>query len=195
MKHKSNDKKLDPINQTVAIQMVTFSVIIIVVILTLVSFIRIYSDKKEQILKDMKTESELLETVITDHLNYSRYFINIIARNILHDHEDLEHIHRILKDHFTSQDFNMLFGWRKYSWINSNFFEIVTSTNGIIKRPRYAPYIKDIIGETKINNSDWRSNIVFHTRTSSIKGDSLKIIRSEERRVGKECRYRWSPYH
>jgi len=176
MKPKSNDKKLDPINQTVAIQMVTFSVIIIVVILTFVSFIRIYSDKKEQILKDMKTESELLETVITDHLNYSRYFINIIARNILHDHEDLEHIHRILKDHFTSQDFNMLFGWRKYSWINSNFFEIVTSTNGIIKRPRYAPYIKDIIGETKINNSDWRSNIVFHTRTSSIKGDSLKII-------------------
>src|SRR5688572_33305083 len=22
-----------------------------------------------------------------------------------------------------------------------------------------------------------------------------KILRSEERRVGKECRYRWSPYH
>src|SRR2546427_2956974 len=24
---------------------------------------------------------------------------------------------------------------------------------------------------------------------------ALKIIRSEERRVGKECRSRWSPYH
>ena len=23
----------------------------------------------------------------------------------------------------------------------------------------------------------------------------LKVIRSEERRVGKECRSRWSPYH
>ena len=23
----------------------------------------------------------------------------------------------------------------------------------------------------------------------------IKIIRSEERRVGKECRSRWSPYH
>src|SRR5438093_13606301 len=23
----------------------------------------------------------------------------------------------------------------------------------------------------------------------------IKLIRSEERRVGKECRYRWSPYH
>src|ERR1039458_7683830 len=25
--------------------------------------------------------------------------------------------------------------------------------------------------------------------------DSLDPVRSEERRVGKECRYRWSPYH
>ena len=24
---------------------------------------------------------------------------------------------------------------------------------------------------------------------------SLKVLRSEERRVGKECRSRWSPYH
>ena len=26
-------------------------------------------------------------------------------------------------------------------------------------------------------------------------GKGLKIPRSEERRVGKECRSRWSPYH
>src|SRR2546426_7920863 len=25
--------------------------------------------------------------------------------------------------------------------------------------------------------------------------DMLKLVRSEERRVGKECRSRWSPYH
>ena len=25
--------------------------------------------------------------------------------------------------------------------------------------------------------------------------DGLKALRSEERRVGKECRSRWSPYH
>ena len=29
-----------------------------------------------------------------------------------------------------------------------------------------------------------------------IRGDQIKIgVRSEERRVGKECRSRWSPYH
>ncbi len=26
-------------------------------------------------------------------------------------------------------------------------------------------------------------------------GDTVEITRSEERRVGKECRSRWSPYH
>ena len=34
---------------------------------------------------------------------------------------------------------------------------------------------------------------VFTTRDFSEKG--IPAIRSEERRVGKECRSRWSPYH
>ena len=32
-------------------------------------------------------------------------------------------------------------------------------------------------------------------REKNLKGDLLKLCRSEERRVGKECRSRWSPYH
>ena len=31
--------------------------------------------------------------------------------------------------------------------------------------------------------------------TAYVQGDVLHIARSEERRVGKECRSRWSPYH
>ena len=34
---------------------------------------------------------------------------------------------------------------------------------------------------------------VFFTNYQSRKGQS--VLRSEERRVGKECRSRWSPYH
>ena len=29
----------------------------------------------------------------------------------------------------------------------------------------------------------------------TMKGETIEEIRSEERRVGKECRSRWSPYH
>ena len=33
------------------------------------------------------------------------------------------------------------------------------------------------------------------TESLSISNQKLKLLRSEERRVGKECRSRWSPYH
>lgn len=167
MSTKLKEKKLDQIDQDIAMQMITFSVVIIIVILTLVSFIRICSNKKEQILKDMKTESQLLETVITYHLNYSRYFINIIGRNILSDHKNLLHIHKTLSDGFTSQDFNMMFGWRKYSWVNKNSYEVVSSTRGIIDKPQYAEYMR---------NLDRRNQIEFYTKICSNKGNSLKII-------------------
>ena len=43
-----------------------------------------------------------------------------------------------------------------------------------------------------------RPYTIAYKTTSSIKTLVVKIIlssRSEERRVGKECRSRWSPYH
>src|SRR2546422_10891436 len=44
--------------------------------------------------------------------------------------------------------------------------------------------------------ADWRER---HRIVGDIRGKGLmigiEIVRSEERRVGKECRSRWSPYH
>src|SRR6266511_5604067 len=52
---------------------------------------------------------------------------------------------------------------------------------------------------------DWSSDVcssdLSSPRMRGIEWESLKekgwqrLDRSEERRVGKECRYRWSPYH
>ena len=37
---------------------------------------------------------------------------------------------------------------------------------------------------------------MYSARQTDVAGDSLQMMdRSEERRVGKECRSRWSPYH
>src|SRR5256886_11162122 len=36
---------------------------------------------------------------------------------------------------------------------------------------------------------------VSSSAITTIKGSMVQINRSEERRVGKECRSRWSPYH
>ena len=44
--------------------------------------------------------------------------------------------------------------------------------------------------EEKEFHKKWESLYVFTGRRSD-----LTTMRSEERRVGKECRSRWSPYH
>ena len=37
--------------------------------------------------------------------------------------------------------------------------------------------------------------ITYYGKTKAFIQDYIKSSRSEERRVGKECRSRWSPYH
>ena len=51
-----------------------------------------------------------------------------------------------------------------------------------------------------VDTDENRINDVMNIVTNAQIGDStnaefLKSLRSEERRVGKECRSRWSPYH
>ena len=163
----------DFIEQHISIQMITFGIIMIVTILTFVSFIHIYSSKKEQVLKDMQTESTQLKIIIADNLNYSKYFIDIIGRHIQNDYKNLDHISKTLKDHFNSEDFNMLFGWRKYSWIDSNFFEIVSSSKGIIPNPKRIDYIKNYIENISVDNKG--DKIIFHNNKEFM-NNSLKII-------------------
>ena len=38
-------------------------------------------------------------------------------------------------------------------------------------------------------------NFAVPSIVASLVGSIYNIVRSEERRVGKECRSRWSPYH
>ncbi len=176
----------DSVDQNVAIQMITFGIIIIVVIIILVSFMYIYASKKDQILRDLHTESTQLETVITDHLNYSRHFINLIGDHIQSNYKNISYIHNILKDHSKSQYFNLIFGWKEYSWVNSNFFETVTSTVGITSHPKKLNYIKDLIEATELNNSNWENGIVFYNKKSRSKDSSLKIIANISDKVTKK---------
>ena len=54
------------------------------------------------------------------------------------------------------------------------------ANHGIVKGGEMSPKVEDTVSiAKKITDSQWLSN----------------NSRSEERRVGKECRSRWSPYH
>ena len=49
--------------------------------------------------------------------------------------------------------------------------------------------------ETKIENKPKDEVITEEKPQSNGGSNNVKQVRSEERRVGKECRSRWSPYH
>ena len=61
---------------------------------------------------------------------------------------------------------------------------------------------RDFIGKSALGagligiNIDNEGEIDFRTSSKLLdKGVPKRRLRSEERRVGKECRSRWSPYH
>ena len=53
-----------------------------------------------------------------------------------------------------------------------------------------------ILGPTASGKTPFATALAAELNTEIISADSRQIYRrSEERRVGKECRSRWSPYH
>ena len=74
---------------------------------------------------------------------------------------------------------------RKQTMINNTINEITNTLEEINSR----------ITEAEEQVSDLEDKIVEITTTEQNKEKRMKRIRSEERRVGKECRSRWSPYH
>ena len=50
---------------------------------------------------------------------------------------------------------------------------------------------KETINKTKRRDTEWEKTFA----NNAIDKGLISKIRSEERRVGKECRSRWSPYH
>ena len=57
-----------------------------------------------------------------------------------------------------------------------------------------AKYLKSKLVNSSIKN--FSDGEIYVEINENIRGNSIFIIqRSEERRVGKECRSRWSPYH
>src|SRR3712207_9509464 len=51
----------------------------------------------------------------------------------------------------------------------------------------------NIVGRLQIKSYETRDGVRKYM--SEVVAQEIHILRSEERRVGKECRSRWSPYH
>ena len=158
----------------VNIQIITFIVITMVIILTLVNFIRIYSNEKSLLLKEMSTEANSLKTIFSNQLSYSKYFIKLIGRNIKTNPTDLLYIRKTLKTYFLSRHFNSLFGWRKYSWVNNEYLELVTSIGGIAANPKKLYFVEDIVHKIG-DNKEIKSYVDFRINKTS-DNHSLKLV-------------------
>jgi signal transduction histidine kinase len=163
-----------PSDYNVNIQIITFIVITRVIILTLINFIRIYSNEKSALLKEMSAEANSLKTVFSSQLSYSKYFIKLIGRNIKTNPTDLSHIKKTLKTSFLSKHFNSLFGWRKYSWVNNEYLELVTSIDGIAAQPKKLYFVEDIVHKID-QNKKIKSYVDFRINKTP-DSHSLKLV-------------------
>src|SRR5260221_9531058 len=58
-----------------------------------------------------------------------------------------------------------------------------------------ASRVLTVTGSATVANYQTALRSVTYVNTSTNPSTTARTIRSEERRVGKECRSRWSPYH
>ena len=89
--------------------------------------------------------------------------------------------------------------WDRFGHIPGN---ILNGENGDVTSDFYHRYKEDIALIKNMGIPNFRMSIawtrVFPTGTGEVNPAGVAfyhLTRSEERRVGKECRSRWSPYH
>ena len=71
----------------------------------------------------------------------------------------------------------------------------ILSTHYVTRKIRKCGWLKIILKKIKSGMANTEKCLNFRFICENIKWQKEGEARSEERRVGKECRSRWSPYH
>lgn len=145
-----------------------FAVLSIFLILISIYFIRAYAAKKQSTAQITAIEANLIENTFKSDIGYSEYFLKILVKQIEKKYDDLNFIASLFQKHFSHNEISL--GWRKYSWIDSNFNERVTSSGGITKHPKKLSYIENSLKENP------QSRLSFFVSKAYDKNHSLKLI-------------------
>ena len=76
--------------------------------------------------------------------------------------------------------------------------EVNSETDFVAKNADFQAFVKAVVNQaltTKATDMEGFMAEAWNEDASKTVNDALTEKRSEERRVGKECRSRWSPYH
>lgn len=146
---------------------------LIVVFLAIIYFTNSYANKRNKIIQTIKGETSNIENAFVNDINYSQHIMSLIIAQLHNNHNNTQNIEKILKDYVPPSDYSSQFGWRKYSWINSNFKETVTSTNGVESCPRSPYFIENLV-----RNNNWKNQTIFYINKPDSDSNSLKLISS-----------------
>jgi signal transduction histidine kinase len=123
----------------------------------------------------MAIEADILARVFAADTSYASYFLNVMGKQLKDHPNDLLYIQNIFEIYHKTGEYNTMFGWRKYSWVNTDFEEIVTSTNGISPSSRYLEFMRESVNLPENLN---KNNIIFYAEAHKHlqKEESLKLI-------------------
>jgi signal transduction histidine kinase len=133
------------------IKLIAFLIAFIVLLLTVIFFIKTYADIKQRVIHNMHIEADRLEKLFSEDLAHTTYILEMLAKQIKPHHKDYEHIYRILNAYSTNLNINNMFGWTAFSWTDANHIMRVNSQEGIINRPIDYIYSSNFISEISPN--------------------------------------------
>ncbi len=116
------------------VKLIAFLVAFIVLLLTVIFFIKTYADIKQKVIHNMHIEADRLEKLIAEDLEYTSYILKVLAKQIKPHYQDYNYIYRTLQGYSTNLNINNIFGWTTFSWVDANNIMKVNSLEGLVER-------------------------------------------------------------
>ncbi|MES2215665.1 MAG: HAMP domain-containing sensor histidine kinase [Pseudomonadota bacterium] len=123
MSHREIEHDIERINPSdeydVNIRILAFATSCIIFILVAIFCIRTYVTQKQEIIRTMHLEGEMLETFCSENMNHTWYVIHLLATQIKKDPHNVQYIHDIFRDYMGDKSVHDIFGWTEFIWFDS----------------------------------------------------------------------------
>ena len=111
-----------------SLKVILLLVSIEVLILVCISFVKIYIDKKQNLIDRMRDEIEIVEKIFVDDTDYSTHVINQLAELVKMDYQNNQKIDDIIHHYTPDLKYKKFFGWHAFYWIDKD--NIIRNSSG-----------------------------------------------------------------
>lgn len=129
------DDEYDRSANDVNVKIIAILIASVVIILTLIFFIKTYADKKQSVLFDMYEEADRIEKTLDEDLNQTSYVLDLLGNEVRKNPKNYQHIYEILKSHKTHPNIANVFGLTFFAWIDADFNMRINTLGGILSTP------------------------------------------------------------